>query len=125
MAKFIKGVSGNPSGKPKINKLLAEVKIYTAEELKKIISKHMRMNVPDLQEIKKSEVATAMEVAIAAALVRSAMTGNLKYISPLLDRTLGKVKEEAEVNINMTLQNLSDAEIIELSKDAIKLLEAK
>ena len=48
---WVKGQSGNPSGRPKLPKNLKAVKEFTTEEIRRIIAKYLRMTIKELQPL--------------------------------------------------------------------------
>lgn len=77
---FPKGISGNPSGRPKLTKLTEALREQLAEEMP---------NAPD---------RTVAE-AIARALIKEAVTGNVLAIREIADRTEGKPKQAIDLDV--------------------------
>ena len=88
---FKKGQSGNPGGKPKIAKELASITTYTDGELRKVISKYLRMIKAALIEAGNSEVLPMIEIIIARTLVQAGNKGDFTRILPLIERVAGRV----------------------------------
>jgi hypothetical protein len=79
---FPKGVSGNPSGRPKLTKLTEALREQLAEEMP---------NAPE---------RTVAE-AIARALIREAVGGNVQATREIADRTEGKPKQSIDVDLQI------------------------
>lgn len=89
--RFKKGQSGNPSGRPKVAKELASISTYTDAELRKVISKYLRMIKAALIEAGNSEALPIIEIIIARTLVQAGNKGDFTRIMPLIERVAGKV----------------------------------
>jgi hypothetical protein len=122
---FKKGKSGNPSGRRKTPEHLRAHAPLDSEEVKRIMGKYTRMTRLEIQACIEDPLTPAFELAIASTLAKAIKFGDVARMDFFLNRIVGKVKEEQDVHISVALQNLSDAEIIDLSKDAIKVLEGK
>ncbi len=90
---FPKGVSGNPSGKPKIAQHLAHIKTLQKDELMKIISLHFCSGRETLEGVVE-KAAWAIDGVIASAILLAWRTGDLNKVVPLLDRLFGKIPTE-------------------------------
>jgi len=84
---FPKGVSGNPNGRPKLTKL--------TEALRQQLSEQM----PNASEETQAE-------AIARALIREALIGNVQAIREIGDRTEGKAPLTLDVGKNLNFAAL-------------------
>jgi hypothetical protein len=80
--KFVDGVSGNPSGRPKLTRLTEALREQLAETL------------PDAPERTIAE-------AIARALIREAVSGNVQAAREIADRTEGKPKQSIDVDLQV------------------------
>lgn len=89
-AQFKPGQSGNPGGKPKY--------LLSTDRVKTLISKYMDMSGEKLQEAIKDQNTPAVELAIAATLAQCIKIGDYSRLEALLQRAIGKVREEIEVH---------------------------
>jgi hypothetical protein len=80
--RFPKGVSGNPSGRPKLTKLTEALREQLAETL------------PDAPEETIAE-------SIARALIKEAKSGNVQAAREIADRTEGKPKQSIDVDLQV------------------------
>ena len=80
--RFPKGESGNPQGRPKLTRLTEALREQLAETL------------PDAPERTVAE-------AIARALIREAVSGNVQAIREIADRTEGKPKQSIDVDLQI------------------------
>lgn len=98
-ARFPKGVSPNPGGKPGLPKALKNVKEFTADEIKRIIAKYMRMAKGDLEAtLKDSAKLPMLEAMIASIIANAYKSGDFSKLDFLLNRSIGKVKDVSEVH---------------------------
>lgn len=112
--RFKKGQSGNPGGKPK--------QLLTKDTVYKHLSKFAHMSRVELQEkVINNPSATMLEIMIASVMVRAAKDGDYARLSFLLDRSVGKVKDESAVQllnkIDPELQQVPVENLIKIAKD--------
>lgn len=79
---FPKGVSGNPSGRPKLTRLTEALREQLAE------------TNPDAPEETIAE-------QIAKTLIRSAIAGDVQAIREIADRTEGKARQSVELDLQI------------------------
>jgi hypothetical protein len=101
---FPPGVSGNPSGRPKLTKLTEALREQLAE---------IAPNAPE---------RTVAEV-IARALIREAVSGNVQAAREIADRTEGKPKQAIDLDLQISdwrteaqKYGLSEADILTEAK---------
>lgn len=67
-----------------------------------------------------------IEILIASIVNKAIHQGDDKRLSFILERLIGKVSDELNVNSYMSkLQELSESQVIDLGRDAIKFLGDK
>jgi hypothetical protein len=79
---FPRGVSGNPNGRPKLTKLTEALREQLAEEM------------PSAPERTVAE-------AIARALIKEAVSGNVQAIREIGDRTEGKPMQKVDLDVQV------------------------
>jgi len=71
-----------------------------------------------------SELTPALELMIASIVWKAIAEGDERRFDFILNRTIGKVKEEIDITAyTENLNKLSDAQIIELGEGAIEFLK--
>lgn len=90
----VKGApSRNPKGRPP-NFFNSQLKKLSANELEDIANLIVKGNYPALKELAKSKSATVIQVMLASACVKIIEKGDTYSLDCLLNRLVGKVKEE-------------------------------
>lgn len=101
---FQKGQSGNPGGRPKLSPELKAIKVFTPEEVERIIAKYMRLSKGKLQRLLKedSDDLPMFEALVCSILAKAYKTGDYSKVEFLLLRTVGKVKDKEVIDIEST-----------------------
>lgn len=87
-----KGESGNPNGRPP-DALNAAMKKLTKLELEEIANLIIKGTLADLETLMKNKQTTVIKAMIAGVAVKTIKNGDHGALNALLDRLLGKVKE--------------------------------
>lgn len=86
---FQKGQSGNPAGRPK--------NLLRTDEVRNLIGRLWRLSREELQKIVQNPKSSMGEIMVASIVAKAAQTGDYTRVQFLLERTIGKVKDEIEV----------------------------
>lgn len=124
MAKFQKGQSGNPGGRPKVVGELKNIPVLTGAEVSRVIAKYCRMFRSEIKEILENSSVPIYELNIASALENGVRKGDLTQLAYLFDRIIGKVKDHVDLTIadqdeelnREKIKNMPMNELIELVK---------
>lgn len=105
---FKKGKSGNPLGGKLHDSEMRMLKKLTKEELKEVGNLVLMNNVDELRKIGRDPNASALKTMLASVCVRVISKGDMQAFDTLLNRLIGKVKDEIEhtgsnLRVNLTL----------------------
>lgn len=87
------GPSPNPNGRPP-DALNAAMKKLTKVELEEIANLIIKGTLADLEALMKSKQTTVIKAMIAGVAVKTIKNGDHSALNTLLDRLIGKVKEQ-------------------------------
>lgn len=95
--------------------------------MSRLVSKYARMPLQDIQEAGKDPKTPALEVLIAATLLKSIQTGDYYRFSLLMERVIGRVpnqdRTDEETEARKELQKLTDQELIRIVKEKLPAFE--
>lgn len=97
---FKKGDVGNPNGAKAHKGPKAMLKKLTKELLKDMIEATTNGTVNDLKAIAENPKSTALQVALATSMVKMINKGDYLTLEAMLQRVVGKVKDELDVTSN-------------------------
>lgn len=127
---FAKGQSGNPNGRTPLPQEVREFREAARKDVVEEIKYLWSLSISDLNQIigkpkkfnengEEEETAEeeenktpALRVAIAKVIVNAARDGNMFNLDRILDRVIGKVKEE--VDLNHGLQDSFHSKVVDL-----------
>lgn len=122
MAKFQKGVSGNPGGKPRIRDELKKIPELTSIEVNRVISQYVRKSGKEIQKDLKNMDLSIFELNLASALDKGRRLGDLSKLAYCLDRTIGKIKDNVTLSVaedsidNLTREQIQGMPLEELER---------
>lgn len=93
------GQSGNPKGRPKLSDEEKKLRKLSKEQFKEIGDMIVNGKVEELFGIMEDPDATVLQKLVARGLQEAYEKGNWAVVNLLLDRLIGKVKEEVDVNL--------------------------
>ena len=96
-ARWKKGQSGNPEGRRKLPADLRNIAEVTTAELKRIISKHFRMILPEIQKVIDNPQSTALDLIIASTIKQAIKRGDIQKAEYLFNRCMGRVTGKVEI----------------------------
>ena len=95
--KFLPGVSGNPSGRPKIpgREDLKQIQLMSKTDVKKIFQKYLDKTLEELQFLAQNPMnITALDVLVIKVIEKALVDGDHHRFDFLINRTVGKVAED-------------------------------
>lgn len=117
--KFVKGQSGNPSGRKKLPEELRKYPRLVREEIQHMISKFAHMDAKALAELVDPDYQGSITGLERSIILNLLDKDKLPFI---LDRTIGKVVEVVETH-NPYLEMPKD-ELIKVAETKLKTLKA-
>lgn len=94
------GQSGNKSGLPKHMNEAMQAKRLSASQFAMLVSKFLTLSRAELHEIISNPNATMLELIVGGIVAKTAKEQCEKKASFLLDRTIGKVAEKLELQVD-------------------------
>lgn len=112
-------------GKPGVPADLRKASDLTKANLRGLLNKYLWMSKVEIQSKMRDHNVPMIEMVIASIIFKAAHQGDEKRLTFILDRMIGKVKEEIDINTYYDrLRKMSDSEVIQLGKQAITYLQA-
>ena len=96
---FKPGVSGNPSGRPKVLKDIAEARKQNSNSVARILNRFMNMDFDELKKLMQDPATQTLELMIGRVIVESIKTGDQTRLNFILDRMIGKVVDKMEIKV--------------------------
>lgn len=90
-------------GRPKTDSYLAEVKKLNRDEVERTMAELMKGDRSKIKAVIEDPGTPMMRLMVASLIQKAITTGDPAILNFLLDRTIGKVKENIE--IDMTVQH--------------------
>lgn len=125
--KWIKGRSSpNPYGRPSIPDEIKNVRKLSPMLVSGMISKYARMTRGELTAVIEDRTTPAINITICVILAKAMQDGDYTRLNFLLDRSIGKVKENVEITIpKPTIIERLDGSQMQLGHDKPKIIDAE
>lgn len=92
-----KGEVRNPTGRPRVPAYMKTANKLTKVRFQEILHKYCNHNLEDLKMAYINKKTPALDLVVIKVLIEAIRKGDEKKLGFLLDRMIGKVKEEIEV----------------------------
>lgn len=92
------GQSGNPSGRPKDPPGMSELRKLTRQTYKELVELMLLDKWDELAKIRANPKERPLKRLLASVLVQADRKGDIHALDKLLERVIGKVKEEVHVS---------------------------
>ena len=121
--KFQKGYKGGPGRPKKPDDVKAAAKL-TRTNLEKKLNHFLAMDSDELSAILKDPKTPMLEVMVGRIVLMAAKNGDQTRLDFLLNRLLGKVKDNVEVSVVKPtfIRRYDGSEVIELGAEEVKEL---
>ena len=93
---FKKGEVNNPKGRPRLPAHVKEARKLNKVKFEEILQKYVTHNLKGLKDALNDPDTPAIELAVVKILHESIKTGDQRRLEFILDRLIGKVKEEVK-----------------------------
>jgi hypothetical protein len=103
---FKKGISGNPSGRPRLPKDLVELRKANMTEMTYELSKLLKKRISTLKEIDVEKLPVKKALALTA--VKRALKGDINFFREIMDRTQGKILPDVNIGAVNNIQIVMD-----------------
>lgn len=103
---WVPGQSGNPNGRPPLPKELKELKELTKTEVETALNKLIHMTADELKELRKNPNTSALHLMVIAVTLEALQKGDHYRLDFLLNRIVGKVKDQVEHSGKISLEEL-------------------
>ena len=96
---FKPGQSGNPLGPPVLPPEVKEARKLTRIEFERIASQYMQMTKEEITKKLQDPKSTTLELIVMTIIHKAVKDGDQHRLDFLLNRLIGKVKDEVDVNV--------------------------
>jgi hypothetical protein len=103
---------------------LKEATRLTKTQLEGLLNKHIWLTKIQADKLVLDPDTPMIELLIASIINKAVILGDEKRLTFVLDRIIGKVRQEVDLpEYLQNLQKLTEKQVIDLGKDAIKFLD--
>jgi hypothetical protein len=124
-------VKGDPrAGRPPLPSDLKQARAYSKAEVQASLSRFLRMNIDELKAAVLDPRRPVIDHLVGSICVKGIKHGDHARLNFLLDRLIGKVKDEDDATLRvaaiaMQMQTLSPEQVIRLANEAIARISSE
>jgi hypothetical protein len=113
-------------GTKKVHRDIVVANSMTKTKLEGLLNLHLWMDQKQLRTAMRATSTPMINRAIASIIMKAVDNGDEKRLGWILDRLIGKPKEEINITAYMTgLKKMTDVQVIDMGSEAIKFLRSK
>lgn len=113
-------------GRKIIHKDLKAATNLTKSHLEGLLNQHLWMNEKELHSVMISKSVPMISKAIASILTKAIESGDDRRLTFILDRIIGKPKEEIDITAYMVgLKKMTTVDVVDMGAAAIRFLSSK
>ena len=105
---FEKGQSGNLNGRPRKIYTVLKESGYSKDDVRNAFNEIAWADVDELQRLFKDPKSPAIIKVIAHAYKRAIEKGDYRYVSEIIQQSIGKPKENADIKSEITIRLIDD-----------------
>jgi hypothetical protein len=113
---FKPGQSGNPSGRPKMAPDVRKAQQVTSEEFIRVSSEFLLMDRAKIQQRLQNPEASMLELLIGGIVAKAAKDHDHHRAEFLLNRTIGKVADTLNANVQIKSLHMQIVEAMEKNR---------
>lgn len=120
------GQSGNPDGRVKLPEDIKTAKRINKIELERLLNLYLSLTDDEIKLRQADTGTTQIERMIASIVEKGIVQGDQQRLNFLLDRLVGKVKEEIDVTVRprpVIIERLDGSEVEMTTKDVSEIEE--
>ncbi|MCP3682674.1 MAG: hypothetical protein GY861_08300 [bacterium] len=99
-----KGQVLNPNGRPKTAKETKLIRQTLTDDVVKTTEHYLSMSKEDLEKAKRDKTKPSLELIVINIISKSIEQGDNSRLSGLLDRVIGRVKQEMDLTVDGGLE---------------------
>lgn len=100
---FKPGQSGNPGGRPKLPEDVREARTFNKIECERVLNKFLTWPLEDLAAFVSDKKSPVLEALVARILLEGVKRGDHVRLEWVMQRLIGKVKEEIDLTTKGSL----------------------